>query len=563
MCKLQEVLEKLKKSSVESVDNEKNFSEFKEYMHVERVVQKDLEHVIELAKTSSKKSLVLVCGNVGDGKSHLISYLKNKKKILDEFIIHNDATESYGRNQTEKQALSKVLSEFNDENINNGSNVKIIVAINLGILSNFIYSEEGKDFSVFKSYVEDNRILTDNRMANIINNEFISHVNFGDYHLYRLKNDGVDSPYISSIIDKVTSNDPNNVFYKGYEFCSSCPKAKYCPVKLNFEMLGDNNVKNGVIDVLLETIIKDKLIISTRELLNFIYDIIVHPNFDSNKEFKKFDADYTLPNILFTHEDISDLLYRIKKYDLINIRGEENDALVTKFYNTKDIKKIYTEYICDNICLSMLKDLDLNSFNKEQYLLYFLRLMRLCSKNDSQILRKDYYLNFIKDLFSYNMTQYKDLKDLYRTVKNCVYAWTGSGDKTNILLDIIDDKYCISTPLKISANNIISDDNIIYEDKIDKFSDNIVLSFKTEFSNEESVELTIDYELYEMLIMINSGYTLTAKDKNYYATFLTFVNKLIAKSRFNSEIFITNLNSKTNKKYKFFDSEFGMEFVEV
>lgn len=186
MCKLVEELQKLKKSSNESIDNEQNFSDFKKYMHVKRQVEKDLEAIINLTK-SCPKALVLVCGNVGDGKSHLLSYLKNEKNILNEFYIHNDATESYSRNQTEKQALSQVLTAFNDENIESEDEEKIIVAINLGVLSNFIYSYEGKGFSKLRHYVETCRVLVDDDSSEAVDNcGVFFHVNFGDYHLYRL-----------------------------------------------------------------------------------------------------------------------------------------------------------------------------------------------------------------------------------------------------------------------------------------------------------------------------------------------------------------------------------------
>lgn len=563
MCDLQELLGKLKKSSAESVDNEKEFSEFKEYMHVERVVQNDLEKVINSAKISKKKSLILVCGNVGDGKSHLISYLKNKKNMLNDFIIHNDATESYGRNQTEKQALAKVISEFSDENINNDNNIKIIVAINLGVLSNFIYSTEGEKFTILRDYVECNKILTDNSISTSCDGEIIRHVNFGDYHLYRLKEDGVDSPYISNIINKIVSDVKQNIFYRAYKKCSSCPKSKFCALKLNYEMLGNEKVKQGLIDVLLETIIKDKLIISTRELLNFVYDILVHPDFNSDKTYKSFDIDYTLPSILFNHEDVSDLLSRIRKYDLINIRGEKNDELVTRFYNTKDIKKIYSEYIFENPCLSKLLEVNLNALGKEKCLLYFFRLMKLCPKKDEKILSKDNYTEFLRNLYYSNVNNTKKLKDLYKVIINCVYAWTGSGDKTNIILSVVDDKYYISTPLNF-VPNIPADNNVKSISEIDRFSDNIVLNFRTENPDNEDINLTVDYELYEMLIKIKEGYNLTAKDKNYYATFLTFVNKLVSHSKYKSEIYISYLGTDGLKKYKFFDNPgFGVDFIEV
>ena len=74
-CELVEELRKLKKSSLEAVDSEKEFSAFKQYMHIHRKVEDDLISTIKLAKSLPGKCLILVCGNVGDGKSHLISYL--------------------------------------------------------------------------------------------------------------------------------------------------------------------------------------------------------------------------------------------------------------------------------------------------------------------------------------------------------------------------------------------------------------------------------------------------------------------------------------------------------
>lgn len=113
-CDLVDELRRLKKSSLEAVDSEKVFSEFKQYMHIHRKVEDDLICTIEHSRSLPGKCLVLVCGNVGDGKSHLISYLNNhennENKYLQGFDIHNDATESFNRYKDEKQTLAEMLS---------------------------------------------------------------------------------------------------------------------------------------------------------------------------------------------------------------------------------------------------------------------------------------------------------------------------------------------------------------------------------------------------------------------------------------------------------------------
>ena len=76
-------------------------------MHIHRSLEDDLIKKIEQAKECVGKSLILVCGNVGDGKSHVISYLKHTRSdLLDGFIIHNDATESRSPNRDEKEELA-------------------------------------------------------------------------------------------------------------------------------------------------------------------------------------------------------------------------------------------------------------------------------------------------------------------------------------------------------------------------------------------------------------------------------------------------------------------------
>ena len=103
VCPLVDELKRLKKSSSDAVDNEEVFSAFKMYMHIHRSLEDDLIAKIKQAKERTGKSLILVCGNVGDGKSHVISYLKHTHSdLLDGFRIHNDATESRSPNRNEK-----------------------------------------------------------------------------------------------------------------------------------------------------------------------------------------------------------------------------------------------------------------------------------------------------------------------------------------------------------------------------------------------------------------------------------------------------------------------------
>lgn len=95
-CKFIGQLSRLRKLSAESVENTNTFDLFKEYLHVERQVEIELRDLLRNINANQEKCLVLLCGSAGDGKSHLISYLKNSdaEGLLNNFEPYNDATES-------------------------------------------------------------------------------------------------------------------------------------------------------------------------------------------------------------------------------------------------------------------------------------------------------------------------------------------------------------------------------------------------------------------------------------------------------------------------------------
>ena len=141
-CSFIAELSKLRKLSVESVENTSSFDEFKRYIHVLRPVETELRDLLIKINGSNRKTLVLLCGSAGDGKSHLMSYLRNADQdhLLDSFEIYNDATESSAPQLTSIDTLSEKLAPFNDENYETDDGFKMILAINLGTLNNFIES---------------------------------------------------------------------------------------------------------------------------------------------------------------------------------------------------------------------------------------------------------------------------------------------------------------------------------------------------------------------------------------------------------------------------------------
>ena len=193
-------LQKLKESSKSTVaQGEDILSEFSEYMHIEREVELELSNKIKQCADDSNPKLLMICGNVGDGKSHVLSRLN--RVIGDKYKIHNDATESHNPNETSNETLYKLLGGFKDDNISSTSD-KIILAINLGTLSKFL-EEFGEQFKRLTAYVEEEKILDTqiNEKDSFNKEDIFQHVNFTDYHMYSLTADGPKSKIISELLE--------------------------------------------------------------------------------------------------------------------------------------------------------------------------------------------------------------------------------------------------------------------------------------------------------------------------------------------------------------------------
>lgn len=216
-CEFIMQLSKLRKSSAESVENTNAFNHFKEYLHVERHVEIELRKLLRSVNEKQVKCLVLLCGSAGDGKSHLISYMKNSdtEGLLDGYELYNDATESSKPTLTSIDTLADKLTDFDDEHYDNADGSKMIIAINLGTLNNFIESAKGKSFTKLRKYVEENKILSSYAQETGYKDKSVfQHVSFADYQVFSLSENGIQTVFLEKLLEKVFSQNDDNPFYQ-------------------------------------------------------------------------------------------------------------------------------------------------------------------------------------------------------------------------------------------------------------------------------------------------------------------------------------------------------------
>ena len=579
-CLIQE-LSKLKESSKEAVEGLNTFSKFKMYMHVNRDVQDELQQIILKAAKENSAQLILVCGSVGDGKSHIISYFKNKyPDVMSNFTLHNDATESLEPNKTSMDTLNDVLDNFSDEKIGT-STEKLILAINLGTLNNFIDSEYGKRFTVLQKYVESKKILE----KSIIENKFdsssnIQFINFSDYNLYTLKDGKVQSKYIKELINKITNPSEVNDFYNSYkENCSNCKNKDKCPIKANYELISEDNVQNAIVDLLVQCIIKKKIIISTRALLNFMYDLIIARSYiDVNSPMfkdkigKLRNEEYInslTPNIIFDHKELSFIFNALSTLDPLNVRNEKVDDFIIKFNNSTELIEFFDQYIdypkgyiekINNINFDELEGRRI----KTNLLKLFIRSYYLCGKGDLFSLNDEVYENFIKYLYFWNKGDKAKLIGLYGEIKDGILKWNGEAEKNhiNIFVGKTQVKYKVSEKLELKADT--SSLPINKDSELIKFLTEMEIRYKGD-NLDISCSIDIDYSLYDLLIRVGNGYRPNKKDKNNFIKFIEFINKIECAGSQNNQLTFTEKNREENKKYRLeFDEEFEIyRFVEI
>ena len=564
-CKFVDELNRLRKSSSDSIDGIGKFDDFKKYMHVSRSAEEDLIEILHKIEISGKKSLVLLCGSAGDGKSHLLSYLKNDLRLLDNYVVYNDATESSAPSKTAIETLNEALQGFSDENLDlPGDN--FILAINLGVLSNFVESSYGDSFKQLHEYVINSNILTNQlNEKGYEENSAFQHVSFSDYHMYNLTAQGIKPEYIEKILEKIFIMDEKNPFYIVYNNnCQDCPLSEKCPVKHNFEFLANEKNRNYVANALVEVTIKDKEILTTREILNYIYDIVVAQSFNYKKMarsstnevsfLKEYISDTTL-SLMYEYTDKSLLLNQLRKYDPLLERSEQDDEDAISYYVSSDVSKevtnvigreSYSKVLCQTSAIEKInsdKILKAQLFN----VLERLKKIQVGKKSD------DAYSSFLSTLYYFNTGTKKKYGELYGLVEEAIIQWCGNEDRDHICFDDLHEGIALYEHIEFEP--YLDDSTSIQKtDELQRFLPFITVKYENKKTGEV-IPLDIDYSLYEMIYKLAAGYIQTAEDRNNHADFISFIQKILRTGSADKEV---SLVTDDNRKAIIEKTKFGV-----
>ncbi|PQD96783.1 DNA phosphorothioation-dependent restriction protein DptF [Pradoshia eiseniae] len=537
-------LSKLRESSQDAVEGYKGLSEFKRYLHVKRPLEEILERHINEAVESSVSQIIFVCGSVGDGKSHLLSHLSSTiPEKLAQFEIHNDATESFDPKKNSLDTLAEVLKPFSDSRIEH-SNEKLILAINLGVLNNFLESEYAtNDFTRIRNYIVEANVFDSNSISVTKNHPHFRLVNFGDYNMYELTPNGPVSSYISDLFSRITNPVAQNPFYQAYKKDKQTNEIN--TLLVNYEMFSSKTVQEQIIKLIIKTIIKDKIILSSRILLNYIYDILVPITTEEMMTSDFLDMlPNLLPNLVFEGFDKSPFLKMMARQDPIHQRSIDVDRSLIDLHNNGSYYIAYRNVIHDSSAqewISYLESIEdiayLDKDTKRELSELFIRSCYLYESSLQDAFLDKVYMNYTKYLYAYNTGQKRMLQNLYFDIDKSIYLWKGAPKTNYLYIDEEGHQYRIAERLQLrNAPKALPTNNL---EVVERFTSSLVLGFRCD-PFEEIHEVEIDLSLYSLIVRVNNGYRLNKKDRDDSIKFIEFIENLLPFGRQMEEILITD-----------------------
>jgi DNA phosphorothioation-dependent restriction protein DptF len=531
-------LRRLMDSSQEAIENANQFSSFKNYMHVDRKIQLDLENILKNNKDRSKGNLILLCGSVGDGKSHLLAYLnENKPDLLKQYRIYNDATESFSPNKNAMETLEEVLNGFSDQNIKD-SEEKVILAINMGVLHNFINTKHKEySYETLKQFVEQSDLFSPN-ITTFYSDENFDLLSFGDYHSFELTDKGVKSSFYSSLVKKVFAESDENPFYLAYQ---EDKKEKInTMVHENYKLLQNNTVQYHVVQLIIQTMVKKKLVISARAFLNFIADILIPDEIQNTHLMPQFDVlESSLPNLLFNRKERSTILNAMSQLDPIHRRSITIDQLVIQLNTLNDWDNIIDENIEGETAKEwLIPFISKSNLQEHSFNLFFESFIRITFLTNDKFFGKisdPSYLEYLKSLYYFNTGNRDGIIEFYEEIKKAIFKWKGSPKKDYIYFNKPTEKFRLAQKLNLKPT--IKHLKPSTESVLESFKSTILLAY-TGKGPEDLIFLEIDFPLFSLLSKVKEGYRPNKKDEEDAIKFVEFIEKIMSYGEKKSELLV-------------------------
>ena len=535
MSKITELFKQLNRGSFGAVQNGCQLSELTRYLNIDRMIEKNIADHMK-AIQSNGGGLVLLIGNAGDGKSHIISKLKANGSYND-FEFYNDATASCSPKMSSIDTLKMVLRNFDDNHIGT-TDKKMLLAINLGKLNAFVgdnnFSEIG---NIAKNVLSERYVKCDQK-------SYLRYISFSNQQQFELTQDGtdypIDSSFIREILDKITLEDDSNPFYRAYRETLLSLGGLY-PEVVNYRLLSLPSVKKAITRLIIEAIIRFQLIFTPRDFFDFICSIIVFPFSGSYKEGQHF-FESLLPTLIY--EGKTNKIQRaVNRLDPLRISSLEHNKELSVLFTAFQLPE---ESLEENELGELYKDLkDRTNFyyrnhgkDTERISKLVFRLNHLL-KYDSESQEYKKYLSYLS---RYNdpATRYDVVNELEEMINICIPRHYGAYLEAGELvpLNIQGSKYRLFTRIDKEMTNV---DAPYLGENHNEFL--LYIPLEWEVKNTR-IPLKMDYQLFEYISSLEKGKLAITYESELNIEFSRYIRELIKNSASDKEVIIISSDNK-------------------
>ena len=250
----------------------------RERMRVEDPLVPWLDQFVTEAATAPrpKRTLLLLAGNAGDGKSHLLRRLirdrwKSRPEILARIHYISDATHALRPDASQYERLEGFFAPFADTDSKDDDRVHLI-AMNTGIAIRF-FEREGVRQRFATLYRELQRQLGLRRTAG---NETsppwrVEVVNL-DLRNLVAKGEGGSPSFFEGMLDRLDPEREGSIPHPKWSECQTrCPASSLCPVAFNLRALRKEAPRRAVLKILERAALDTEIHLSPRNLWALLY----------------------------------------------------------------------------------------------------------------------------------------------------------------------------------------------------------------------------------------------------------------------------------------------------
>lgn len=537
---LTEQFKRLGKGSVHAVQDGNKLNSLDEYLHVIRPIEGEIKAKMGAIQQQGG-GLVLLVGSAGDGKSHLISCLKEAHRY-DDFFFYNDATISFSPKMDAIDTLLQALDSYSDANIAS-TNMKMLLAINLGKLNELIDTPAFKEkFTQLITVVSP--IFTEEGISDVHEIDRVKVVQFNTHQIYELLKDSTDqypvaSEFLTLILKKITAKEDGNPFYHAYNIQKGQQNGKIDPIVLNYELLSVPEIQHTIVNLIIEAIIRFKLIVTPRDYLDFISRIVVPVDYD--EEHYSENASFfesLLPSLVYcgTTNNISKSLLAL---DPLKTSNNDHDKTLS-YLSTTDTFPV--NFIPEDLIAKLPSEIQTvtegfygnNGKDTERIAKFLFRLKHLLKYHSED----PFYAEYLRCLCGSIRHDPKLLNEFYGLVNDTIVRHCGSYYSQHDLV-----------PLNIQGSNYRlfaqvfkkgQEPTIHYIDK-NEFYPYITLQWKID---NTIIPLNMDYDLFCYLNELKGGMLAVNYESDTNFSFSRFIQELVDKSDCDEKVVILDSDNK-------------------